>query len=131
MTRMLPWFLGVALTGCTLGLDWSRPVDPAADVPSADNGAPLDATDLGTLEDVTEERTSVHAMPADVVADCGCTANQECIAGRCQRLCSATTTRCGGNCVNVNTHRDHCGGCDRPCPQQWRCCLGACAERCD
>lgn len=46
-------------------------------------------------------------------------------------VCSEPRIRCGDDCVNVNTHPNHCGACDNPCEAGQRCVQGECRQNCD
>lgn len=40
--------------------------------------------------------------------------------------CAAGRTRCGNNCVNTNTNRNHCGACGNACVSGQSCVAGVC-----
>jgi hypothetical protein len=53
----------------------------------------------------------------------------------CQGDCAAPLADCGGQCVNLDSDNDHCGGCGQKCVApangQAICATGACALSCD
>ena len=67
---------------------------------------------------------------------CGqvCTAAQTCVAGTCLgaatddifRFCQPGTQLCNGECVDLLTRPDHCGGCGRVCAAPRACVVGLC-----
>lgn len=62
---------------------------------------------------------------------CGpCPAGQTCSpGGLCiQGDCPAGFSRCGDDCVDVNSDLGHCGGCNRPCGPEQICNSGSCED---
>jgi hypothetical protein len=72
---------------------------------------------------------------------CGdsCIGGEQCINGACAcppgrdpcpsvfvRCCSLGQTCCDGSCVNTNTNKKHCGGCNKPCDRNELCQNGKC-----
>ena len=59
-----------------------------------------------------------------------CPGDEECIGGECrcgtEPACGASLTCCGGVCVDLNSHPNHCGGCDASCHPFHLCCEGMC-----
>ncbi len=57
--------------------------------------------------------------------DCGtCQGDLTCQNGFC--ACPNGLTACSTNCVDTNTNRNHCGGCDQACSSTQVCELGVC-----
>jgi MYXO-CTERM domain-containing protein len=54
----------------------------------------------------------------------GCTPDRFCDSGSC--VCQLGTTDCDGNCVDTQTHPDHCGACGNACDASQSCESGAC-----
>jgi hypothetical protein len=60
----------------------------------------------------------VCANPANATAIC--------TNGACGSVCNAGFSRCGGNCVDTNTNKQHCGTCGNKCMGQAMCIGGFC-----
>lgn len=56
-----------------------------------------------------------------------CDSDELCIAGTCE--CRSGTVDCDGDCVDLRTDDDHCGGCERECDDMF-CGGGECVTSC-
>jgi len=50
---------------------------------------------------------------------------------RRKRRCRAGRARCGGRCLDLQSHHSNCGACGRACPPNTLCLNGGCAARCN
>jgi len=57
-----------------------------------------------------------------------CGENEICEAGVCVLDCPAGWFECSGECVDVMTDENHCGGCDIPCSSGKQCINGQCRK---
>ena len=54
-----------------------------------------------------------------------------CVAGSCTRpRCALDQTDCGGQCVDIASSPQHCGGCNQPCGANAVCSEGRCVAGC-
>ncbi|MFO0609175.1 MAG: hypothetical protein U0324_38785 [Polyangiales bacterium] len=111
----------LALTGCTVGLDWTTPAVPA------DAATPVDARTDAAAPDV--------ARPPDV-APGGCASSCRgttpfCCGGQCRAACCADAQCTDGKrafCCPSGACRACCE--DAQCGTGRRCCNGQCQTRC-
>ena len=62
-----------------------------------------------TMNEVTEKKIAKGYCGE---CDNECDIDELCVAGKCETDCGGGLVECGGECVDLLTDNDNCGGCD-------------------